>query len=94
MDVDMDCHLDTLDNMSSGAMIQRQIIDGACETIIPTTLNPSVIEFRVHSHDKYIELDRTELEVKFRIKKADGRNLGAGEKLVSSTILKRHYLKI
>ena len=52
MDVDMDCHLDTLDNMSSGAMIQRQIIDGAYETIIPTTLNPSVIEFQVHSHDK------------------------------------------
>ena len=81
MDVDMDCHLDTLDNMSSGAMIQRQIIDGAYETIIPTTLNPSVIEFRVHSHDKYIELDRTELEVKFRIKKADGTNLGVDEKV-------------
>jgi len=77
----MDCHLDTLDSMSSGAMIQRHIIDGTYETIIPTTLNPSIIEFRVHSHDKYIELDRTELEVKFRIKKADGTNLGAGEKV-------------
>ena len=35
-----------------------------------------MIEFRVHSHDHYIELDKTELDIKFRIKKVDGANLG------------------
>ena len=75
----MECNISTIESMSAGALVQRQILDGTYESISPTTHNSSIIEFRVHSHDKFIELDRTELDIKFRIKKADGGVLTADD---------------
>ena len=77
----MECNLSSLDDMTAGALVQYQIIDGAYESIPPTTSNSSMIEFRVHSAEHFIELDKTELEIHFRVKKADGTNLGANEKV-------------
>ena len=77
----MECNLSSLDDMTAGALVQYQIIDGVYELIPPTTSNSSMIEFRVHSAKHYIELDKTELEIHFRVKKADGANLDANEKV-------------
>ena len=40
-----------------------------------------MIEFRVHSSKHFIELDKTELEIFFRVKKADNNALAAQEKV-------------
>ena len=77
----MECNLSSLDDMTAGALVQYKIIDGAYESISPTTSNSSMIEFRVHSAEHFIELDKTELEILFRVKKADGANLDANEKV-------------
>ena len=81
MDENMECQLSMLDDMTTGALVQYKIIDGVYESIPPTTLNSSMIEFRVHSSEHFIELDKTELEIFFRVKKADNNNLAAQEKV-------------
>ncbi|MCP4094646.1 MAG: hypothetical protein GY748_00220, partial [Planctomycetaceae bacterium] len=81
MEEGMECNLSSLDDMTAGALVQYKIIDGAYESISPTTSNSSMIEFRVHSAEHFIELDKTELEILFRIKKADGANLDVNEKV-------------
>ena len=81
MDENMECQLSMLDDMTTGALVQYKIIDGVYESIPPTTLNSSMIEFRVHSSDNFIELDKTELEIFFWVKKADNNNLAAQEKV-------------
>ena len=77
----MECILSTMENMSSGAMVQRQIQSGTYMAVQPIVKNASVVEFKVDSVDDFIDLNKTELEVKFRIKKADGTNLEATDKV-------------
>lgn len=77
----MECTLSTMENMSSGTMIQRQILDATYVAVQPTIINSSVVEFKVHSVDSFIELNKTELEVKFRITKANGENLVVADKV-------------
>lgn len=83
MEGEIDCSLSTIDSMTSRSMVQRQITDASYIRIDPTSSvkNSDVIEFIIHSKDDYFDLHQTELEVKFRIKKADGSNLGAGDKV-------------
>ena len=79
-DVEMtECALSNVENMSQGPMVQRQIEDGTYEKIIPKVYNDSVQEFEIESADHYIELNKTEVEVKMRIKKADKTNLVAAD---------------
>ena len=79
-DVEMtECALSNVENMSQGPMVQRQIEDGTYEKIIPKVYNDSVQEFEIESADHYIELNKTEVEVKLRIKKADKTNLVAAD---------------
>ena len=77
----MECNLSSFDDMTAGALVQYKILDGTYESIAPTTSNNSTIEFRVHSAQHFIELDKTELEIFFRVKKADNGNLAAQEKV-------------
>ena len=79
----MDCALSSLSDMSNGAMVQRQIVDGAYAAVKPIQhpKDSSVIEFKIYCDSDWIELNKTELEVKFRIVKADGTNLAAGDKV-------------
>lgn len=69
--------------MASGSMIQRQIIDASYTTIKPTSSvkNSDAIEFIIYSKNHFFDLQATELEVKFRIKKSDGNNLDAASKV-------------
>ena len=81
-DVEMvECALSNVEEMTQGAMVQRQIEEANYETVLPHVQNDSVIEFNIESSDSFIELNKTEVEVKFRIKKADGTNLGADDKV-------------
>ena len=77
----MECNLSSFDDMTAGSLVQYKILDGMYESIAPTTSNNSTIEFRVHSAEHFIELDKTELEIFFRVKKADNGNLAAQEKV-------------
>ena len=81
-DVEMvECALSNVDEMTQGAMVQRQIEEADYETVLPHVQNDSVIEFNIESSDCFIELNKTEVEVKFRIKKTDGTNLDANDKV-------------
>ena len=81
-DVEMvECALSNVEEMTQGAMVQRQIEEANYETVLPHVQNDSVIEFNIESSDSFIELNKTEVEVKLRIKKADGTNLGADDKV-------------
>ena len=79
----MDCALSSLSDMSNGAMVQRQIVDGAYAAVKPIQhpKDSSVIEFKIYCDSDWIELNKSELEVKFRIVKEDGTNLAAGDKV-------------
>ena len=75
-DVEMnECALSNVEEMNQGAMVQRQIEKAEYETVSPHNKNDSVIEFKYVSEDCFIELNKTEIEVKLKIKKADGEDL-------------------
>ena len=77
-DVDMqECTLSNVDDMMQSAMVQRQIEGASYMTVLPKVVNNSVIEFEINNPDCFLELNKTEVEVKYRIKKADGTNLTA-----------------
>ena len=78
---DMECTLSNVDEINSGAMVQQQISEAHWEKILPTVKNGNVIEFEIETHDEYVELNRTNVEIKFRVKKSDGTNLAAGDKI-------------
>ena len=83
MNIETECTLSNIGQMSQGTMIQRDILDANYVAVQPTIKNSSVIEFQVNSGDNFIELNKTELEVKFRIKKGNGTNLADGEKVAA-----------
>ena len=77
-DVDMqECTLSNVDDMMQSTMVQRQIEGASYMTVLPKVVNSSVIEFDINSSECFLELNKTEVEVKYRIKKADGTNLTA-----------------
>ena len=77
-DVEMtECALSNVEQMSQGTMVQRQIEEAIYEKVLPKVLNDSVHEFEIERPGNYIELNKTEVEVQLRIKKADGTNLTA-----------------
>ena len=77
-DVDMqECTLSNVDDMMQSTMVQRQIEGASYMTILTKVVNCSVIEFDINSPECFLELNKTEVEVKYRIKKADGTNLTA-----------------
>ena len=77
-DVDMqECTLSNVDDMMQSAMVQRQIEGASYMTVLPKVVNSSVIEFEISNPECFLELNKTEVEIKFRIKKADGANLTA-----------------
>ena len=80
-DDEMECTLSTVDEVNSGAMVQQQIEDAHWEVVLPTVKNSNMIEFEIQSHNEYVELNRTNVEIKFRVKKGDGANLGVGDKV-------------
>ena len=72
MDVDMEeCNISSIEEMKHDALIQRQIESGEFETINPETENnhANVIKFNINSDEYYIELDKTELDIKFKVQK-------------------------
>ena len=81
-DVEMnDCDLSNIQEMNKGPLEQRQIDEGEYEMLSPEVKNDSVIEFKYESENYYVELNKTELEVNLRIKKADGTNLTDADKV-------------
>ena len=81
-DVDMqECTLSNVDEMMQSAMVQRQIERASYMTVLPKVVNNSVIEFEINNPDCFLELNKTEVEVKYRIKKADGTNLTAEDRV-------------
>ena len=77
----MECTLSTVDEINSGAMVQQQIEDAHWEVVLPTVKNSNMIEFEIQSHNEYVELNRTNVEIKFRVKKGNGDNLAVGDKV-------------
>ena len=81
-DVEMtECALSNVEEMNQGAMVQRQIEKAEYETLSPHLQNDSVIEFKYVNENCFIELNKTEIEVKLKIKKADGSALAATDKV-------------
>ena len=77
-DIDMqECTLSNVDEMMQSAMVQRQIEGESYMTVLPKVMNNSVIEFEINNQECFLELNKTEVEVKYRIKKSDGTNLAA-----------------
>ena len=75
-DIDMnECALSNVNEMTQGAMVQRQIEKSMYTAIRPTVKNDSGIEFEIDNPDCFLELNKTEVEFKYRIKKADDTNL-------------------
>ena len=64
-DDEMECTLSTVDEINSGAMVQQQIEDAHWEVVLPTVKNSNMIEFEIQSHNEYVELNRTNVEIKF-----------------------------
>ena len=82
VDVDMqECTLSNVDDMMQSAMVQRQIEGASYMTVLPKVVNSSVIEFEINNPECFLELNKTEVEVKYRIKKADGTNLTAEDRV-------------
>ena len=81
MNKEAECTLSNIGQMSQGSLIQRDIVDAGYVAVQPTIKNSSIVEFHIDSGDNFIDLNKSELEVKFRIKKADGTNLAEGEKV-------------
>lgn len=52
-------------------MVQQQIEDAHWKVVLPTVKNGNMIEFEIQSHNEYVELNRTNVEIKFRVKKSD-----------------------
>ena len=74
MDVDMEeCNISSIEEMKHDALIQRQIESGQFQTINPETdnNNADVLTFNINSDQYYIELDKTELDIKFKVQKHD-----------------------
>ena len=81
-DVEMtECALSNVDLMSQGTMVQRQIEEATYEKILPKLHNNSVYEFEIKNAEHYIELNKTEVELKLRIKKGNGNDLVAEDKV-------------
>ena len=76
VDFDMqECTLSNVDDMMRGIMMQRQIEGSSYTTVLPRLVNDSVIEFEINYAASYLELNKTVVEAKFRIKKENGTNL-------------------
>ena len=74
-DVEMtECALSNVEQMSQGTMVQRQIEEATNQKILP-----KVHEFEIEKAEHYTELNKTEVEVMLRIKKADGTNLAPAD---------------
>ena len=59
-----ECALSNVEEMNQGAMVQRQIEKAEYETVSPHLQNDSVIEFKYVNENCFIELNKTEIEVK------------------------------
>ena len=68
-----ECALSNMDALSLSAPLQRQIEDSVY--IKPYNTQDTTIEFRIQEDAHYIELNKTEVEVKFRIVKGDDDNI-------------------
>lgn len=81
-DVDMpECALSNMDAMSLSAPVQRQIEDSVYTIIKPYNKQDTTIEFHIQEDSHYIELNKTEVEVKFRIVKGVDDILEATDKV-------------
>ena len=60
---DIECTLSTVDEINSGTMVQQQISEAHWEKILPTVKNGNVIEFEIETHNEYVELNRTNVEI-------------------------------
>lgn len=79
-DIDMEeCALSNMETMTQSVPVQRQIEESIFTILRPTIQTDSTIEFNVREDEYYIELNKTEVDVKFRITKDDGSNLAAGD---------------
>ena len=77
-DVDMqECTLSNVHDMMQSTMVRRQIEGASYMAVLPKVVNSSVIEFEISSPECFLKLNKTEVEVKYRIKKAEGTNLTA-----------------
>ena len=72
-----ECALSNVNEMTQGAMVQRQIEGSTVMAKRPTIMNDSGIEFEVKNPDSFIELNKTEIEITYSITKANGDNLEA-----------------
>ena len=79
-DIDMgECTFSNVDDMKQGALVQRQIEESKYASIRPRIMNDSVIEFEIKNPDCFLELNKTEIAIKYHITKADGSDLGADD---------------
>ena len=68
-DVEMtECTLNNVEQISQGTIVQRQIEETTYKKILPKVHNDSVHEFEIESAENYIELNKTKVEVKLRMK--------------------------
>ena len=81
-DIDMgECTLSNVEEMKQGALVQRQIEESKYSSIRPRIMNDSVIEFEIKNPDCFLEMNKTEIAIKYHITKADGTNLTADNKV-------------
>lgn len=77
-----ECTLSTLDTLTEDMHTQRQII--ASSYVPYTTHNPldsEMLEFKIYSKGEYFDLNKTEMELEFKITRADGTNLQEADRV-------------
>ena len=67
--------------MTHSTPVQRQIEESIYQVLQPFNKQGKTIEFYIKEDQYYIELNKTEVEVKFKIVKEDGSNLEATDKV-------------
>jgi len=81
-DVDMvECALSNIESMTHSTPVQRQIEESIYQVLQPFNKQDKTIEFYIKDDQYYIELNKTEVEVTFKIVKEDGSNLEATDKV-------------
>ena len=81
-DVDMtECALSNIESMTHSTPVQRQITESIYNIVKPFNKQDKTIEFVIQEDEYYIELNKTEVEVTFKIVKEDGSNLEATDKV-------------
>ena len=81
-DVDMiECALSNIESMTHSTPVQRQIEESIYQIVKPFNKQDKTIEFVIKESEYYIELNKTEVEVTFKIVKEDGSNLEATDKV-------------